>query len=138
MYDEFEDRDFVVIAVAQEDTDLAKHARMATRLKGGPRFEIAARARALLDPSGAPTPDLVVGDLNMTRGGAALAAFWPGYRHAFDEGGHGYGATFDRAWPIYHIDHVLLGEGVNCARYDIVDPGIARHRAQVAWITPST
>ncbi len=42
MYDEFEKRDTVVIAVAQEDTDLKTHGRMASKIKPRPRFEIVA------------------------------------------------------------------------------------------------
>jgi peroxiredoxin len=42
VYDEFERRDTVVIAIAQEDTDLDKHAQMAAKIKPKPRFEIVA------------------------------------------------------------------------------------------------
>ena len=42
VYDEFEKRDTVVIAVAQEDKDLKQHGQMAARIKPKPRFEIVA------------------------------------------------------------------------------------------------
>ena len=99
-----------------------------------PRMEVARQARRLLAQANAPPPDIVVGDCNMTRGSAALALLTPGLRHAFDEGGHGYAASFHRAFPLYHIDHVLLDESLRCTRYDLVDPGVGRHHAQAAWI----
>lgn len=41
-YDEFDKRHIEVIAVAQEDKDLASHARMRERFDPAPRFEIVA------------------------------------------------------------------------------------------------
>lgn len=42
MYDEFEKRDTVVVAVAQEDTDLKSHGRILENFKPAPRFDIVA------------------------------------------------------------------------------------------------
>lgn len=42
MYDEFTSRDTVVIAVAQEDTDLKSHGRFLRKFKGSPPFDIVA------------------------------------------------------------------------------------------------
>jgi peroxiredoxin len=42
MYDEFETRNTTVIAVAQEDADLTRHARILQNFRPKPRFEIAA------------------------------------------------------------------------------------------------
>lgn len=41
-YDEFEARDAVVIAVAQEDVDLEKHGNILTKFGGEPKFQIGA------------------------------------------------------------------------------------------------
>lgn len=41
-YDEFERRDTVVIAVAQEDKDLESHGKIRANFKPSPRFEIVA------------------------------------------------------------------------------------------------
>lgn len=41
-YDEFEERDTVVIDVAQEDTDLASHGKFLVNFSPGPRFDIVA------------------------------------------------------------------------------------------------
>ena len=42
MYDEFEKRDTVVIAVSQEDTDLKSHAKFLKKFKEQPPFDIVA------------------------------------------------------------------------------------------------
>ena len=42
MYDDFESRDIVVIAIAQEDKDLESHAKFLQHFKPSPRFEIVA------------------------------------------------------------------------------------------------
>lgn len=42
MYDEFEKRDTVVIAVAQEDKDLDSHGKLLANFSPGPRFDIVA------------------------------------------------------------------------------------------------
>lgn len=96
-----------------------------------PRMAMARRLGQLLRNSGAPLPDIVIGDLNITRGSAALQELFPGYHHAYDEAGHGYGASYHRRFPLYHIDHVLLHDGVQATRYDLIDPGMGRHRVQV-------
>ena len=42
MYDEFERRNTVVIAVAQEDTDLKSHGKFLSNFEPEPRFEVVA------------------------------------------------------------------------------------------------
>jgi hypothetical protein len=123
-----------------------------------PRMNLARRARELLaqadkfgraaapaapESSGSaqlprlPEPDLVVGDVNLTRDSASLKTLFPGMRHAYHEAGHGYGATFHRTFPLYHIDQMLLGDDFECVRYDLRPTPVGRHRAQVGWIKPS-
>jgi endonuclease/exonuclease/phosphatase family metal-dependent hydrolase len=101
-----------------------------------PRMAIAREVRRLLDETSAAPPDLVIGDFNMTRGSASVATLFPNLIHAFNATGHGYGATFPRRLPLYHIDHVLVNEnaGLRAMRYAIIDGGATRHRAQKAWI----
>ncbi len=115
--------------IALDIVDLPSNPRL-------PRMAIAREARRLLDETTAPPPDIVVGDFNIPRGSASIAALFPGMLDAFDIAGHGYGATFPRRLPLYHIDHVLVNEGVGltAVRYDIIDEGLSRHRAQKAWI----
>lgn len=100
------------------------------------RAELAADVRAALDARPDVETDLIVGDFNTTRGGFALQHMFPDVRHAFDDAGRGYVATYPRAVPLYHIDHVLLGSAIRCTQYVIDDPGISRHRIQRVWIEP--
>lgn len=101
-----------------------------------PRLKTARRLRKLLDGVAAGPPDIVIGDLNMTRGGAALRTAFPDLEHAYDQAGHGYGATYPRAFPLYHIDHVLLAESLQAVDYQLVNPGIGRHVIQVTDVRP--
>ncbi|MEE8156237.1 MAG: hypothetical protein V3T53_14885 [Phycisphaerales bacterium] len=101
-----------------------------------PRLKTARYLRRLLDSVAAPPPDIVIGDLNMTRGGAALRAAFPDLEHAYDQAGHGYGATYPRVFPLYHIDHVLLAESLQAADYQLVNPGVGRHVIQVTDVRP--
>lgn len=81
-------------------------------------------------------PDVVIGDINITRGSAALRRAFPDMHHAYDDGGGRYAASFHRGLPLYHIDHILLGAGLRAARYELIDPGGGRHLGQRAWIVP--
>lgn len=108
-------------------------------LPSGPRLsrmKIASDARRLLDAADAAKPDIAFGDFNITRDSASLDVLFPNTRDAFDKAGHGYGASFHRRFPLYHIDHILIreGSGLRAARYDILDEGLSRHCAQKAWI----
>ena len=95
------------------------------------RMETAKRLRELIESIAAPEPDIVIGDFNMTRGGAALRAAFPDLEHAYDQAGHSYGATYPRAFPLYHIDHVLLDDSLQALDYRLVNPGVGRHVIQV-------
>jgi hypothetical protein len=101
-----------------------------------PRNEIARAARRMLDGTAALPPDIVVGDFNMTRGSASVKRLFPGLAHAYDEAGRGYGATFRRGFPLYHLDHTLLADTLTATDYALVDPGIGRHLAQRVELAP--
>jgi endonuclease/exonuclease/phosphatase family metal-dependent hydrolase len=92
----------------------------------------------MLESVAAPPPDIVVGDFNMTRGSASVRTLFPGLTHAFDQAGRGYGATFRRGFPLYHLDHTLLADTVQATDYALVDLGIGRHLAQVVELAPVT
>lgn len=97
-----------------------------------PRVHVLDSIRARLETLGCPVADVVVGDFNAVRGGASLSRFAPLMRHAFDEAGTGFGATYPRRFPLLHIDHILLGARVAALRYEVVDPGLGQHRMQTA------
>jgi hypothetical protein len=100
------------------------------------RMALARDLRRDLGADDVPVPDIVVGDLNITRGSAALATLFPALHHAWDDAGSGYGATFPRLVPLYHIDHVLLADDLVATEYEIIDPGIGLHLPQRARIAP--
>jgi hypothetical protein len=102
------------------------------------RGEVARAARRMLDSAQPPPPDIVVGDFNMTRGSASVESLFPGLTHAYDQAGHGYGATYSRGFPLYHLDHTLLADTVQATDYALVDLGIGRHRAQRVRLGPGT
>ncbi len=98
------------------------------------RMALADRVRGHLEDAAAPPPDIVIGDFNIPRGSASLRRLFPSLRHAYADGGHGYAASFHRRFPLYHIDHTLIGDALDCVRYDLIDTGIGRHRAQRAFV----
>lgn len=99
-----------------------------------PRSELAERfvahlARAGIGPEGL-LPDLVAGDCNVTRGSASLARLAPGFRHAWDDAGAGWGASWPRRRPVLHLDHMLLGPRIVSTGYRLFDPKSGDHLAQ--------
>jgi len=101
------------------------------------RIEIARSVREAVARAGLSAPDLVLGDFNITRGSAALAEAFPGYREAFSRAGRGWGASFEEPRPLFHIDLLLYGpavEPVACRLW----PVAGRHRGQETWIVPAS
>lgn len=98
------------------------------------RMQIAQKLRSMLNDADAPLPDIVLGDFNMTRRGAALSSIFPDLEHAYDQAGHGYGATYPRNFPLLHIDHILLNDDLLARSYNLIDPHAGRHRMQIAEI----
>lgn len=96
------------------------------------RIATARRTRRLLSDVDAPPPDIVVGDFNMERNSAAIKVMFPALADAWDEAGSGLSSSYHRVLPLYHIDHMLLGPSVRAVSYKLVNPGIGRHRVQVA------
>ena len=102
------------------------------------RMKIVNLTQTMMKEVNAPPPDLVVGDFNITRGSASLKKLFPDLHDAWNDAGHGYGASFHRRFPLYHIDHVLLAPHLQATRYDLIDPGVGRHDLQVAHIQSSS
>lgn len=95
------------------------------------RMEVAERARERIDSwngEGFPAADLIVGDFNIPRGSASLRRIVGDAVHAFDQAGHGYPATWPRALPLLHIDHVFCAGEMRATSYGTVDPGVRDHR----------
>jgi len=98
------------------------------------RMQTAQKLRAMLNDADAPLPDLALGDFNMTRRGAALKTAFPNLVHAYDQAGSGYGATYPRKFPLFHIDHILLAQTLQAQTYQLINPQAGRHMLQIAEI----
>jgi LPXTG-motif cell wall-anchored protein len=85
---------------------------------------------------GFPPADILVGDLNITRGSASLNILAPGMHNACADAGRGWSGTYPRRWPLWHIDQTLLAPGLRALSYRVLDPGIGHHRIQVAEVIP--
>jgi len=94
------------------------------------RMALLREVGALLDDVGAPAPDLIVGDMNVTRRSVAVRTLAPDLRNAFGEAGRGLGSTFFEPWPLWHIDHMLITPRVEALDAVTIATGASRHRAQ--------
>lgn len=94
------------------------------------RWEIAATLRTWIAERSSGPIDLVLGDFNMRRRSAALRSIVPGLEHAWELGGHGWGASWSRSLPLYRIDHILVADWLQVLDCTTADPGIGRHRTQ--------
>jgi len=97
------------------------------------RMETAQRVRQWLDDAQLPAIDMYVGDFNLTRNSASLHTIAPEHEHAFNIAGRGYGATYPRELPVFHIDHMLVSPTASdlVQAYCLRDPGTSRHVMQV-------
>lgn len=88
----------------------------------------------LIQPQEAVTPDVVIGDFNMTRNSASIKTMFPNMVDAASECGTGLLDTFPMEFPLYHIDHILLAPSTTACSYDCINPHIGRHRIQRATL----
>lgn len=89
--------------------------------------DLAAEAEAL------PGPVVVAGDLNADRDHAAFRRLLDtGLRDAHDERGRGLARTWPAAFPLLHLDHVLVGERLAVVAVRELDLPGSDHRAVVA------
>ncbi len=86
--------------------------------------------------TGFPEPDLIGGDFNTPRRAGSIDRFVRGLTHAYDQASWGPTGSFPRTWPLTHIDHIYVGNGLRATKYEIVDLGVGRHRAQIADVVP--
>lgn len=99
-----------------------------------PRYALWAELRARIDGLAVAQTDMVIGDFNTARGGASLRAFAPQMREAFAVAGVGYGASFPRELPLWHIDQMLVGPRMEVVRYEVINTGYGKHCMQTAVI----
>ena len=99
------------------------------------RMEVVTELRRYLRPADLPRLDLVVGDFNLTRAGAALRHAFPDHRHLYDAAGRGWGATFPRRLPLWHIDHILYHpDRVRPGNYRLLPGDHGRHHIQLGAV----
>lgn len=106
------------------------------------RRDLARDARAAIDAwtpdpdddSGFPTPEVIVGDFNMTRDSRALRHLVGDLPDAYTQAGWGYAATWPRVLPVIHIDQAFVGGAWRAMTYRIVDPGLGTHRAVIVGL----
>ncbi|MFO1022622.1 MAG: hypothetical protein U0903_18280 [Planctomycetales bacterium] len=103
--------------------------------------------RELMELAGREQPDFVIGDLNAPRLSRQLCRLPAGYRHAYDEAGKGWSATWPTCWPgyarfripfdwlcafpLWSLDHTLLGPRVVALKYQLLTTRVSDHRMQV-------
>jgi len=95
-----------------------------------PRAALLADLRRRLDDLQLPEPDLVLGDLNLDAGSAALAAAYPDLLSAFEQAGDGYAASYPRNLPLWQTDQTMVAADLPICRYRFIDLGFGTHRAQ--------
>jgi hypothetical protein len=81
---------------------------------------------------GFPTPDLIVGDLNIPRGAFSLAALVGQARPVYETAGVGPEGSYHRLLPVLGIDQMFMNAPIDATRYDLFDPGFGTHLAQRA------
>jgi vancomycin resistance protein VanJ len=81
-------------------------------------------------------PDLVVGDFNAPRRSRALADLPAGWRHAYDEAGHGWSASWPMPVPLLAIDQALVGPRFQAAGYRLAGTPWSDHRLQQIDLAP--
>jgi hypothetical protein len=81
---------------------------------------------------GFPTPDLIVGDLNIPRGAFSLTALVGQARPVYETAGVGPEGSYHRLLPVLGIDQMFMNAPIDATRYDLFDPGFGTHLAQRA------
>lgn len=109
-------------------------------LPSRPSLSRMAIAQAMLDGigrGGLGAVDVVAGDFNAIGGSVILSRCFPGMRDAASEAGSGWYATWPRRFPLWQIDHTLLGPALQCKRAWTEDPGVSSHRMTMSIVAPS-
>ena len=100
------------------------------------RPEIFDRLLTLAASKNTPAPDLLLGDLNVTRHSRSLARSFPDLVSCFDQAGSGWSGTWPRALPLWQLDQTMIGPAFECRHFEVLDPGYGRHRMPSAVLRP--
>lgn len=99
-----------------------------------PRTAVADVLRQACEDGSLGEVDLVAGDFNATDGSVILQRCFPGFRDVLQEAGQGWLATWPRRFPLWRIDHMLLGKRIEAVHGRTIDPGISSHRMTEGWL----
>ena len=91
-----------------------------------------------IESGGLGEVDVVAGDFNAISGSVLLSRCFPGMRDAANEAGAGWYATWPRRFPLWQIDHTLLGPGLRCLRAWTLDPETSSHRMTMSILAPAS
>lgn len=102
-----------------------------------PRIDVANAIAESIRSGGLGDVDVVAGDFNAIGGSVILSRCFDGMRDAANEAGVGWYATWPRRFPLWQIDHTLLGHELRCLRAWTVDPGTSSHRMTISILSPA-
>ena len=103
-----------------------------------PRIEVANAMAEAIATGGLGDVDVVAGDFNAIGGSVILSRCFPRMRDAGNEAGVGWYATWPRRFPLWQIDHTLLGPGLRCLRAWTMDPETSAHRMTMSILVPAS
>jgi endonuclease/exonuclease/phosphatase (EEP) superfamily protein YafD len=103
-----------------------------------PRIDVANAMSDAIQKSGLGEVDVVAGDFNAISGSVILSRCFGGMHDAANEAGVGWYATWPRRFPLWQIDHTLLGPGLRCVRAWTIDPDISAHRMTMSILAPAS
>ncbi len=103
-----------------------------------PRRQVADAVAEAIESGGLGDVDVVAGDFNAISGSVLLSRCFPGMRDAANEAGAGWYATWPRRFPLWQIDHTLLGPGLRCLRAWTLDPETSSHRMTMSILAPAS
>ncbi len=98
------------------------------------KIDIAHRVNRLLQTIEYTSPDIVMGDFNMTRNSVAMRTMFPTLYDISNRVGVGFLGSFPMNVPLYHIDHTLMNDRFTPVKYELINPHIGRHRIQLVDI----
>lgn len=85
---------------------------------------------------GFPKPDVIVGDFNTPRGAPSIRSLVPAeMRSAHAQAGYGAMGTWPRSSGVFGLDQAFTADWLAVTGYEVIDEGIAEHRAQVIDVT---
>ena len=109
---------------------------LAVNLASSPLKPRAPALARVVELVGERRPDLVIGDFNAPRRSRALTRLPAGWRHAYDEAGWGWSATWPVPVPLLAIDQALVGPRFQVVGYALAGTPWSDHRLQQVELAP--